>query len=187
MIPVRRRGIVHDIWRSPTCYARLDETQPTRRASSTETERSSRDEPSLSLSYHQPRSLLFQSPIDLHSLYRGDTAAAAAAAAVAAMTSTGDLRYGTNRICKAPLYVARSHPEMVGDMRYVACDFELWPIKNFFCALLARVKTNAHTKNETYTFTGSHLRAVTDADDDNDDDDANNAGRHSTTTRATYR
>jgi len=30
------------------------------------------------------------------------------------------------------------------------------------------------------TFTGSHLRAVTDADDDN-------AGRHSTTTRATYR
>jgi len=33
-------------------------------------------------------------------------------------------------------------------------------------------------------FTGSHLRAVTDADDDDDDD---NAGRHSTTTRATYR
>jgi len=36
------------------------------------------------------------------------------------------------------------------------------------------------------TFTGSHLRAVTDADDDDDDDD-DNAGRHSTTTRATYR
>jgi len=34
------------------------------------------------------------------------------------------------------------------------------------------------------TFTGSHLRAVTDA---TDDDDADNAGRHSTTTRATYR
>jgi len=33
-------------------------------------------------------------------------------------------------------------------------------------------------------FTGSHLRADTDADDDDDDD---NAGRHSTTTRATYR
>jgi len=29
------------------------------------------------------------------------------------------------------------------------------------------------------------MRAVTDADDDADDDD--NAGRHSTTTRATYR
>jgi len=38
-----------------------------------------------------------------------------------------------------------------------------------------------------YTFTGSHLRAVTDADDDDDDADADNAGRHSTTTRATYR
>ena len=32
-------------------------------------------------------------------------------------------------------------------------------------------------------FTGSHLRAVTDADDD--DDNADNAGRHSTTTKAT--
>jgi len=31
------------------------------------------------------------------------------------------------------------------------------------------------------TFTGSHLRAITDADDDD------NAGHHSTTTRATYR
>jgi len=39
------------------------------------------------------------------------------------------------------------------------------------------------------TFTGSHLRAVTDADDDDDDndDDADNAGRDSTTTRAIYR
>ena len=33
-------------------------------------------------------------------------------------------------------------------------------------------------------FTGSHLRVITDADDDID---ADNAGRHSTTTRATYR
>jgi len=32
-------------------------------------------------------------------------------------------------------------------------------------------------------FTDSYLRAVTDADDD----DADNAGRHGTTTRATYR
>jgi len=38
------------------------------------------------------------------------------------------------------------------------------------------------------TFTGSHLRAVTDvADDDDDDDDDYNAGHHSTTARATYR
>jgi len=38
-----------------------------------------------------------------------------------------------------------------------------------------------------HTFTGSHLRAVTDADNDDDDDndDADNAGRH--ITRATYR
>jgi len=35
--------------------------------------------------------------------------------------------------------------------------------------------------------TDAHLRAVTDADDDDDDDDADNAGRHSTTARATYR
>jgi len=35
------------------------------------------------------------------------------------------------------------------------------------------------------TFTGSQLRAVAYAADD--DDDANNAGRHITTTRATYR
>jgi len=66
----------------------------------------------------------------------------------------------------------RSHPEMVGD---VACELELWPIKNSFCALLARVKTDAHVKNETCTFTGSYLRPVTDA------------GHHSTTTRATCR
>jgi len=43
------------------------------------------------------------------------------------------------------------------------------------------VKTYTHTKNSTCTFTGSHLRAVTDADDD-----ADNAKRHSETTRATY-
>jgi len=31
--------------------------------------------------------------------------------------------------------------------RYVACDIELWPIKNSFCAFLAMVKTYTHTKN----------------------------------------
>jgi len=36
--------------------------------------------------------------------------------------------------------------------------------------------------NQKCTFTGSHLRAVTDANDDDDD----NAGHHSTTTRVTY-
>ena len=49
-------------------------------------------------------------------------------------------------------------------------------IKNSFCAFLARVKTYTHTNNYTCTFTGSHLRAVTDNDD--------NAGCHSTITRA---
>ena len=38
-----------------------------------------------------------------------------------------------------------SHPEVVG--RYVACDLELWPVKNSFCAFLARLKTYTHTKN----------------------------------------
>jgi len=37
------------------------------------------------------------------------------------------------------------------------------------------------------TFTGSHLTAVTDANNDDDDDDDNdNAECHSTITRATY-
>ena len=56
-------------------------------------------------------------------------------------------------------------------------------IKNSFCAFLARIKIYTYTKNYTCTFTGSHLRAVTDDDDDDDDDD-DNAGRHGTITRA---
>ena len=47
----------------------------------------------------------------------------------------------------------------------------------------------SHQKLNMY-ITGSHLRAVTDAnddDDDDDDDDVDNVGHHSTTTRATYR
>jgi len=75
--------------------------------------------------------------------------------------------------------LTRSHPEMVGDMSCVTVNFDL--LKITFCAFLARVKTHTHTKNETCTFTGSHLRAVIDADNDDD-----NAGHHSTTTRATY-
>ena len=55
-------------------------------------------------------------------------------------------------------------------------------VKNSFCVFLARVKTYTHTKNYTCTFTGSHLRAVTD-DDDDDDNDADNTGCHSTITR----
>ena len=58
-------------------------------------------------------------------------------------------------------------------------------VKNSFCAFLARVKIYTHTKNLTRTFTGSHLRAVTNADDDDNDND--NVRRHSTTTRVTYR
>ena len=54
------------------------------------------------------------------------------------------------------------------------CDLELWPIRNSFCAFLARV-----TPKIKCTFTGSHLRAVTGAD--------NNARHRSTTTRETYR
>jgi len=70
---------------------------------------------------------------------------------------------------------------MVGDMSRVTLNFDL--SKNSFCAFLARVKTYTYTKNYTRTFTGSYLRAVTDADDDDDD----NARHHITTTRATYR
>ena len=58
---------------------------------------------------------------------------------------------------------------MVGDMLRVTLHFDL-------------------SKIPFVHFTGSHLRAVTDAAEvDDDDDDADNAGRHSTTTRATYR
>jgi len=42
-------------------------------------------------------------------------------------------------------YKTGNHPEMVG--RYVTCDLELWPIKNSFCAFLARLKTYTDTKN----------------------------------------
>ena len=100
-----------------------------------------------------------------------------------AMVNIGDFRWvyatlsnilGTAMVVLLP-YEPTSHPEMVGD---IACDLELWHIKNSFCAFLATVKAYTHTKNYTCTFTGSHLRAVTDAD---------NAGRHSTTTRVTYR
>jgi len=59
-------------------------------------------------------------------------------------------------------------------------------IKNSFCAFLTRVKTYTHAENYTSTFTGSHMRAVTDAADDDDDNDNNNAIRHSTITRAMY-
>jgi len=68
---------------------------------------------------------------------------------------------------------------MSGDMSRVTLNFDLSKIP--FCAFLARVKTYTYTKNQTCTFTGSHLRAVTDANDD----DADKAGCHSTTTRAT--
>jgi len=71
---------------------------------------------------------------------------------------------------------------MVGDTSCVTLNFDL--SKNSFYTLLARAKTYTHTKHLTCTFTGSHLRAVIDADDD--DDDAN-AERHSTATRAAYR
>jgi len=57
-------------------------------------------------------------------------------------------------------------------MLRVTLNFDLSKIP-----FVARVKTYTHTKNLTCTFTGSHPRVVTDA---------NNAGRHSTTTRATY-
>jgi len=73
---------------------------------------------------------------------------------------------------------------MVGDMSRVTLNFDLSKVP--FCAFVARVKTYTYTKNQTCTFTGAHLRAVTDPDDD-DDDDVDNARRHSTTTRATYR
>jgi len=61
------------------------------------------------------------------------------------------------------------------------CFSVMTSIKNYFCAFLASVKTYTHTKNCTCTFTGSHLRAVTDADN-NDNNDSDNAGCHSTIT-----
>jgi len=67
---------------------------------------------------------------------------------------------------------------MVGDMSRVTLNFDLpkIPIKNSLCAFLARVKTYTHTKNLTYKYTGSYLRAVTDADDDDDDNAAHQKG-----------
>jgi len=44
----------------------------------------------------------------------------------------------------------RSHPEMVGD---VACDLQLWPIKNSFCAFLAKGQDlYSHQKLNMYIY-----------------------------------
>jgi len=70
--------------------------------------------------------------------------------------------------------------------RYVACDLELWPIKNSFCAFLARVKTYTDTNIKhihLLVLIWERLQTPTSDDDDDPDD----AGRHSTTSRATYR
>ena len=59
----------------------------------------------------------------------------------------------------------------------------VWPWTLTYQKLLLCVFSQGqdlHTKNWTCKFTGSHLRAITDADNDN-------AGHHSTTTRETYR
>jgi len=47
-------------------------------------------------------------------------------------------------------------------------------------------KIYTRTKTQTCTFTGSHLRAVTDDDNNDNDDDDDNVGRHSTNTMAIY-
>jgi len=72
----------------------------------------------------------------------------------------------------------KSHPEMVGDMLHVTLNFDLSKIPFLHFWLGSRP---IFTPKITRTFTGSHLRAVTDTDDD--DDDADNAGCHSTITR----
>jgi len=66
---------------------------------------------------------------------------------------------------------------MVGYMSRVTLNFDLSKILLF---ISSQGQDLCSTKNWTCTFTGSHLRAVTDADDDN-------AGHHRTTTRVTYR
>jgi len=73
----------------------------------------------------------------------------------------------------------RSHPEMVGDMSHVTMNFELSKIPSVhFYIPGSRPILTPKIKRVGPTFTGSHPRAVTDADDDN-------AGHHNTTTRAT--
>jgi len=67
---------------------------------------------------------------------------------------------------------------MVGDMSRVTLNFDLSKIPFVHFSPGSRPILATKIKH------GSHLRPVTDADDD---DDAHNAGRHSTTTRATYR
>jgi len=75
---------------------------------------------------------------------------------------------------------------MVGDMSLVTLNFESLTYQKFLlCFSSYGHDLWSHQKLNMY-ITGSHLRAVTDADDD-DDADADNAGRHSTTTRETYR
>jgi len=65
---------------------------------------------------------------------------------------------------------------MVGDMSRVTLNFDLSKIPSVH--FLTGSRPILTPKNQTCTFTGSHLRAVTDAAADDDD----NAGHHSTTT-----
>ena len=67
---------------------------------------------------------------------------------------------------------------MVGDMSRVTLNFDLSKIPFLHFQPGSRPILTSKIKHVHL------LRAVTDADDDDDDDDA---GRHSTTTRATYR
>ena len=74
---------------------------------------------------------------------------------------------------------------MVGDMSRVTLNLTLTYQKFLLCVSSQGPDLYSHQKLNMYIY-GSHLRVVTDANDD-DDADNDNAGRHSTTTRVTYR
>ena len=83
----------------------------------------------------------------------------------------------------------RSHPEMVSDMS--GMTLTLTYQKFLLCISSQGQDLYSHQKLNMYIYWFSsesgYIAAAAAADDDDDDDDADNAGRHSTTTRATYR
>jgi len=81
--------------------------------------------------------------------------------------------------------LTRSHPEMVGDMSRVTLNFDV--SKFLLCVSSQGQDLYSHQKLHMYIYWFSSESSYRRRDDDDNDDDANNAGRHSTTTYASYR
>ena len=74
----------------------------------------------------------------------------------------------------------QKHDQSLEAIQRLLAICRMWPWTLTYQKFLLCISSQGQNKNLTCTFTGSHLRAVTDADDND------NAGHHSTSTAATY-